>query len=615
MSTVLEPATETLARTYGHVRAGGGLVEVKADPHIMVKLKRWFPRASDTEQGRIVMDCTPEVASELRFLLERWPMTMDDRVAAQLDRAAQAYEESQQALLAILEGGRPLGGDDWLEPAYPPKFLPVLSNPVWQAVPADVVLATGRTLCGDVLGLGKTFEGLLVLRNPDARPAIVVCPPHLQRQWVRETAKFFPTLSTHIVTSTKVYDPSKAKGMNGYPPDVLIISYHKLAAWQDYLAAAVEAGRIRTVIFDEMHELRNGGSQKYVAAFRLAQAAKYRMGLTGTIVFNYGGDAHTVLRVLDPDALGSRAEFVREWGKALGGGKVGVQDPRALGHHLRELGLHIRRTRPEVGETVLGVDKIAHEIDADQKTLDALEDEVLGLAELIVAGGPKEEVFLARGDIDWKLRRATGLAKAPYVAAFVKMLLAEVDKLVLWGWHRDVYDVWLTKLKEFQPVLYTGSESPRQKALSVARFVGGKDLQRFNQEDWQAGRLTHGARHQESRVLIMSHVSGAGLDGLQNVCHVGVFGELAWSPAQHDQCEGRLVDRDGQTERALMYYLHTRDGADPPMLETLGIKREQGELIRDPTLPIFEQGNDMSDRPRLLAEQVLARARRRRRRK
>lgn len=605
--------TSLPTRTYGTVRCGGGLVEVRADPHVAIRVKQWFPRADKTERGRLVMQATPEVANELLFLLARWPMEMTDVARDHLAGLSRDYEESQAALLSILDGGgERLDADDWLEPALPPKMLLVLRDAIWQTTPARIVLATGRTLCGDVLGLGKTFEGLLVLRDPRARPAVVVCPPHLQLQWVNQTAKFFPTLRTHIVKTTKVYDPVKARGMNGYAPDVLIISYSKMVGWVDYLTRAAEAGLRRTVIFDEMHMLRNDGSQRYRACFQLARAMLFRMGLTGTIVWNYGADAHTVIRVLDPDALGTRQEFVREWGKSLGAGKVGVADPRALGLYLREQGLHVRRTRPEVGEPVLGVEKIPVEVNVDQQTMDAGMDDLVSIARLIIEGGDKERVFLARGDIDWKLRRLTGVAKAPYVAAFVKLLLDEADKVVLWGWHRDVYAIWLRKLAAFNPALYTGSESPRQKAINAARFIGGEDLHRFNQEEYAAGRLRGRRPHDESRVLIMSHESGAGLDGLQHVCHIGVFGELAWSPAQHDQCEGRLVDRVGQTEVALMYYLHAADGADPPMLETLGVKREQGELIRDPSLPLFTHGNDMSDRPRLLAEQVLERARRRR---
>jgi SNF2 family DNA or RNA helicase len=36
------------------------------------------------------------------------------------------------------------------------------------------------------------MTGLLVLRNPEALPALVVCPTHLPRQWEEEIAKTLP---------------------------------------------------------------------------------------------------------------------------------------------------------------------------------------------------------------------------------------------------------------------------------------------------------------------------------------------------------------------------------------------------------------------------------------
>jgi hypothetical protein len=57
------------------------------------------------------------------------------------------------------------------------------------------------------------------------------------------------------------------------------------------------------------------------------------------------------------------------------------------------------------------------------------------------------------------MRRATGLAKAPYVADFVRLLLESEPKVVLFGWHRDVYEIWLDRLADLNPSLYTGSES------------------------------------------------------------------------------------------------------------------------------------------------------------
>lgn len=575
---------------------------IAAEPHVAMKLKRWFPRAAPGEAGMLMLSDTPEVSADLEWMLARWPMEMAPADAQRLAGRSVEYSEARATVDKIMTGALTLDSDQLLEPALEPR------GP-WQLVPADMVLTLGRVFCGDVLGLGKTFEGLMVLRHPDARPAVVVCPPHLQRQWLNQLGLFFPTLRGHIVKTTKVYDPARARGSRGHDPHLLIISYSKLAAWSDYLAEALEAGRLRSVIFDEAHELRRSDSQKYHAAKRICAAARYRMQLTGTPVFNYGGDVHTIMRLLDEDALGSREEFVREWGKDLGRGNVGVRDPRALGHHLRDQGLFIRRTRADVGMNEPGVERIAHEIDFDHKTLDRLMDEAIDLAELITSrAGTHEELFRARGDIDWRMRRATGLAKAPYVAAFVKLLLESEEKVVLWGWHRDVYELWLDKLSEFNPVMYTGSESPRQKDLAAARFVGGDRLKRFVEADQRAGRLRAWETHDETRVLVMSLRSGAGLDGLQEAANVMVFGELDWSPAMHDQCIGRL-DRTGQENRVLAYFLHMLDGSDPAVLEVLGIKSEQADLIRDPDLPLFEKANDTTDRAMALAQTVLAKRR------
>jgi hypothetical protein len=71
------------------------------------------------------------------------------------------------------------------------------------------------------------------------------------------------------------------------------------------------------------------------------------------------------------------------------------------------------------------------------------------------------------------------------------------------------------------------------------------------------------------------------MDGLQERCHVCVFGELDWSPGVHEQNEGRL-HRDGQDEPVTAYYLLADEGSDPVISDVLGIKKQQIEGIRDP---------------------------------
>jgi SNF2 family DNA or RNA helicase len=110
----------------------------------------------------------------------------------------------------------------------------------------------------------------------------------------------------------------------------------------------------------------------------------------------------------------------------------------------------------------------------------------------------------------------------------------------------------------------------------------------------------------ETRLLVVSLRSGAGLDGLQEAAHVAVFGELDWSPGMHDQCIGRL-HRDGQDEAVVAYFLVSDQGADPVMAEVLNLKRQQSEPIRDPDAELFEQAEDTRDRVRRLATDLLKR--------
>src|SRR3546814_17514630 len=112
------------------------------------------------------------------------------------------------------------------------------------------------------------------------------------------------------------------------------------------------------------------------------------------------------------------------------------------------------------------------------------------------------------------------------------MLLREHERVLLTGWHRDVYDIWLSKLWKYNPVLYTGTESKFAKDRNQQRFCTG-----------------------DSRVMIISNRSGKGLDGLQGYCTEIVKGELDYSPQVHKQLIGRLR-RPGMVDPVTAHYLH-----------------------------------------------------------
>lgn len=305
---------------------------------------------------------------------------------------------------------------------------------------------------------------------------------------------------------------------------------------------------------EHVYDLEMAGHPSFVADGLLVHNS-------ATPIYNYGVEFWNVLRVIRPHALGTKDEFIREWCiRSYNEDKSKVADPKAFGTYLREQGLMLRRTKKDVGRELPPVVRIVEEVDSNSKILEEAEDAASELATILLSqetsGGDR---FTAAGQFDAKLRQITGLAKAPFVAEFVKMLVEQTgDPVVLFGWHRDVYSIWQERLKELNPVLFTGSESPKQKQDNFEKFLRG-----------------------ESKVLMMSLRSGSGMDGLQHVTSSVVIGELDWSPGALEQCIGR-VSRDGQEESVFVYYLTARDGADPVMIDVLGVKRQQIEGVRDP---------------------------------
>jgi superfamily II DNA or RNA helicase len=533
-----------------------------------MKLKRHFPRIKSDRKGQVLLTATPEVSRDLEWFITRYPMDLDARAESLLSEESTKHIENEAAAQAIIEG-KVLDHGDGAWPA-PPEVHPD------QLQSADLALTTHQLLIADEIAMGKSLTGLLTLRRYENLPAVVVCQTHLPDQWLAQLNEWTP-LSGHIARRTNPY-----RLANYMPdrrsPDVLILPYSKLDGWAKSLA-----GLVKVVIFDEIQELRRNGSQKHTAAGLLADSCLIKVGLTATPIYNYGEEVHNIYSVLSPDALGSRDEFAREWGMQYGS-HLGVKEPGELASYLVEERLMIRHTWEDRGIIRAKPAKVPVMIESDEEVLHDLTRDAVQMAELIVSRqASREELFQMRGNFNWKLRRATGVAKAPYVADFAKLIVESGEQVTIFGWHHAVYDIWREKLRRYNPVFYTGEETPRQKNRSKDAFVSG-----------------------DSRVLIMSLRSGAGLDGLERACHIGIFGELDWSPQLHDQCLGRF-DRPGQTEQILGYFLVSEHGTDPMMSDVLSVKRMQSDPFLDPGMEILETSHSADDRIRVLAQEFLSR--------
>jgi SNF2 family DNA or RNA helicase len=559
--------------TFGEVFHKNGAWRIRCEPHVRARLKRVFARAPQAAADVIVVSDTPENSRDLEWFLGRYPMTVHDE--ARLRSRSGEHRDTELRLEELLARRIP---PEHIALALPPRS--------YQVAAAQHLAIKGGLLLADDLGLGKTVTGICPMVQPGCLPVVVVCPVHLERQWESEVKRFAPDLRVHRIRTGTPYAlvrEKRGRQKDLWPerlPDVLIVSYHKLRKWADQLGELV-----RYVIFDECQQLRSPGTQIYQACEHVARKATRRLGLSATPIYNYGSEFFWVIDALLPGALGTRDEFVREWCKPAPGGNSRLTNTEEFGAYLRREGILLRRTRADVGRELPPLTRIAHTIDCDTKVIDSMAGDAAALARVILSQGERYqgEKMNAAGEFDMLMRQATGIAKAPYVAEYVRLMLESGERVVLFGWHREVYRIWLERLAEYKPAMYTGTESSVQKQDSKERFISG-----------------------ETQLLIMSLRSGAGVDGLQGVCRTSVFGELDWSPGVLEQCMGRM-HRDGQTEPCAAYYLIADQGADPVMAEILGVKREQIEGVRNPGTDLVERIDTGEDHIRRLARDLLTR--------
>lgn len=558
-----------MSETYGTIRREGTDWVITAEPHVVSLARRIFPRVGE-QFGTIHLRQTDEAARDLEWFLLRYPLEFEEPADRDhLYRRADAYERKRQAWRKVLAG------------EYRPRAQP-LAYPLrsYQSLAVEAALMQRSLLLADEVGLGKTVQGIGILVNPECRPASVVAPLHLLRQWEAEITRFAPGLTTHLIRKGSPYDVTIPSGrgvgtgdfhVNERFPDVLLLNYEKLKGWAEELARVC-----KLVIFDECQELRhfddNNPSAKAAAARHLAHSVDFRVGLSATPIHGYGAEFYNVLETLAPGSLGARGEFANAWCKGYLDPKARIEDPRAFGTYLRDQGVMLRRTRREVGREIPPVQHVLQEIDADTRAIDQWKGDAADLARIILrTGGKGVDKMQAAGELNSRMRQLTGVAKAKYVAAFVRMLVDSGEKVLLYGWHHQVYDIWREELKDLKPAFYTGNEQPIVKEFARNRFIGRV--------------LADGA--DETDVLIMSLRAGAGVDGLQKVCRTVVFGELDWSNAVHHQAVGRVA-RDGQDDPVTAYYLASNTGCDPIMIDVLGIKAAQLTGVLEPEADLVE---------------------------
>jgi len=408
---------------------------------------------------------------------------------------------------------------------------------------------------------GKTWSGLGAAAAANEYPVLIVCQTHVQSQWQRMIGMLFDLPGLKGAKDMSPFELATKRGQalapilrsrtaSKIPSTPFAIIHYGLIAWWD---KELLKRRFKTVIFDEVQELRHTGTAKYSASSLVSEAASNVWGLSGTPVYNYGKEIWSVMNAIDFHCLGSEEAFTREW--CTGYGEKIVSDPQALNGHLSREGLLLRR-RAWDEEVALGLPNV------DRKIEDVSHDH--GLYDTLIAAarrGAKEydnARFHEKGQIarmvERESRKATGVAKAEYVAALVDGLVKGGERPLVYAWHHDVHDIYQRVLGKYKPAIFTGKQTTAQKDNNLRRHMDG-----------------------ETDLALLSLRSAAGLDGLQHRATMCVFGELDWSPAIHSQAETRIA-RIGVSDAVRdvpSYYCVASVGHDEVIMDVLGVKTGQ----------------------------------------
>ena len=274
-----------LAQLLQAVRAGRRYVSLGERGFLALSAelrRRLAPTADVAEESRGRIEIGPEAAPALEEL------TAD----IGLFEACVAWRDLQTRLARLAT----------FEPALPPALRAELrpyqrDGFVWLSRLAE--WGVGAVLADD-MGLGKTVQALAVLlARAERGPALVVAPTSVSFNWLREAARFAPTLRMH---DYRALDRARALPLLG-KGDVVVVSWSLLARDADRLAAT----RFATLVLDEAHALKNPATRRAQAARGLD--AEWRVALTGTPVENRLGELWSLFRVVTPGLFGSWERF------------------------------------------------------------------------------------------------------------------------------------------------------------------------------------------------------------------------------------------------------------------------------------------------------------------
>ncbi len=538
-------------------------------PRAVMMVSKLMPQSwyGDGPHEAIIPDSHQNV-QQIKWILDRYPMEIISKSAWY--RKVSSHVSSKKKPNKIEE----------LKRVVPKKqFKGKLLN--FQKEGLDFLLkSSGNALLADEMGLGKTVETLAYLATEkNAFPVLVIAPLVTLNNWQREIVKFLKKKSRNgrlidnASPTSSIIRNGKSKDLGKF--DFYIINYELLNKRKEDLAKL----NLKTIICDEVQNLRSKTTKKYSAVKQLAaiDSIRYRIGLSGTPIYNRGSEIWPIVDILRPGMLGSFKEFceyfcyVNDKGNAI----VLENKRKSLREELKKY-VMLRRKKSDVLKELKEKVRYKEFIDSDSDYyLNELNkiwqkhEEELKSAETAFAKSSSHQRAIQSE------RQAAGIAKIPHVINFVKNIMEIEESVVVFCHHRAIHQLLHESLQQFSPSAIIGGQTDNFRQEQIDRFQNG-----------------------ETKLMIAGLRAGNVGINLTKARYV-IFAELDWSPAIHRQAEDRL-HRIGQKNTVFAYYLIGNGTLDDHVADILVDKAFEIDSVMDEKEESFEN----KEKARLILAQI-----------
>ena len=527
--------------------------------------KAWY---GENENEVIIEDSTESI-KQLKLMMDRFPLEILSKTIWQR-KIVKTYAPKPTLPPIKHKLKRAKSGE---------QFRGKLMN--FQKEGLDFLLkSSGNALLADEMGLGKTVQTLsYVSTEKQTFPVLVVAPLVTLKNWEREIEKFLKKKSRNgrIIESQSPSVTSIRTGKSKELPktDIYVINYELLLKRSE----DIEKVGIRTIVCDEVHNLRSKTTQKYKAVKKLAAlpTVNYRIGLSGTPIYNRGSEIWPIIDILKPGLLGSFKEFceyfcyVNDKGKA-----IVLENKRASLRNELQKHVMLRRKKSDVlkelKDKVRYKEVIASDTDYYLEELDKIWKKLENEQKEAKTEFSKSASYHRAIQSE---RQIAGVAKLPHVINFVKNIMEIEESVVVFCHHKVIHKLLHESLQEFLPVSIVGGQSDDTRQDQIDKFQKG-----------------------ESKLMIAGIRAGNVGINLTRAKYV-IFAELDWSPAIHRQAEDRL-HRIGQKNTVFAYYLIGNGTLDDHVASILVDKSYEIDAIMDETVDTYEN----KDKAALILAQI-----------